>query len=101
MGSPKGYAMGSDTTDADTTGSDAEGRNDGATPLDRRSLAERLSLELGEAVEVVSSQQPQAHRISGLAFCSGRVMSFVIDAQARTLRTRNLLELTRLSRRVA
>jgi hypothetical protein len=91
MGTPKGYPMGSNT----------EGWNDGAPALDRRSLAERLSHELGVAVEVVSSQQAQAHRISGLAFCSGRVMSFVIDAQARTLRTRNLLELTRLSRRRA
>jgi len=91
MGSPKGFPMGSNT----------EGCNDGAPALDRRSLAERLSYELGVAVVVVSSQQAQAHRISGLAFCSGRVMSFVIDAQARTLRTRNLLELTRLSRRRA
>jgi hypothetical protein len=82
-------------------GSNTEGWIDGAPALDRRSLAERLSHELGVEVEVVSSQQPQAHRISGLAFCSGRVMSFVIDAQARTLRTRNLLELTRLSRRRA
>ncbi|MCP9850137.1 hypothetical protein KBY88_09970 [Cyanobium sp. Morenito 9A2] len=65
---------------------------------ERRIIAERLSDALGEPVEVVSHAAPGPDRVSGLAVCSGRLLSYVIDAQARTLRTRNLLELTRRSR---
>lgn len=69
--------------------------------LDRPAIAERLSKALGVPVEVVSHQDPVLHRVTGLAVCSGKVLSYVIDAQARTVATRNLLRLTRLSREVA
>ncbi len=69
--------------------------------LDRPAIAERLSHALGVPVEVVSRQDPVHHRVTGLAVCSGKVLSYVIDAQTRTVATRNLLQLTRLSREAA
>ncbi|MCP9916006.1 hypothetical protein [Cyanobium sp. ATX 6F1] len=74
---------------------------DVAGTLDRRAIAERLSNVLGVPVEVVSRRDPVRHRVSGLAVCSGKVLSYVIDAQARTVATRNLLQLTRRSREAA
>jgi len=39
--------------------------------------------------------------VRGLAFCPGRVVRFVLDAQTRRLRTVDLLRLTRSSRKPA
>ena len=39
--------------------------------------------------------------VRGLAFCPGRVVRFVFDAQTRRLRTVDLLRLTRSSRKPA
>lgn len=72
-----------------------------AGSLDRPAIAERLSNALGVPVEVVSRQAPVHHRVSGLAVCSGKVLSYIIDAQTRTVATRNLLQLTRRSREAA
>lgn len=80
---------------------DRRGCAEAPVALDRRAIAERLSTALGAPVEVVSHQAPVQNRVSGLAVCPGKVLSYVIDGQARSLRTRNLLELTRRSREAA
>jgi hypothetical protein len=62
------------------------------------SLQARLQRELGEGVQVVSVREDGAHRLRGVAVCAGRIMSFVLDAEAERLRTQPLFELMRSSR---
>lgn len=67
----------------------------------RAAIARQLSSHQGEAVQVVKADVAQGHRIRGLAVCPGRVMSFVLDACTGSVHTRNLLELSSLTRDLA
>jgi hypothetical protein len=60
--------------------------------LTRASISLALSRHLGEAVEVLTLVQPLRRQVRGLAVCSGRVISYVLDARALTLEIHNLLE---------
>jgi hypothetical protein len=62
--------------------------------LTRTAIGHYLSRQLGEGVEVVTAGRPLGRQVRGLAVCSGRVISYVLDAQARTLQIRNLFELS-------
>ncbi len=64
----------------------------------RASIARQLSSHRGEAVQVMKADVAQGHRIQGLAVCPGRVISFVLDAGTGSVHTRNLLELSSLTR---
>ena len=69
------------------------------TPADdlRQQLQQRLQRELGEPAQLVSFRPDGDRRLRGLAICAGRVLSFVLDAEAQRLRTQPLYELLRLS----
>ncbi|MCT0248461.1 hypothetical protein [Synechococcus sp. CS-205] len=58
--------------------------------LTRTSLSLELSRQLGEAVEVLTMAQPLRRQVSGLAVCSGRLFSYVLDRRALSLQVRNL-----------
>jgi len=48
---------------------------------------------------VISLEQRGQHQVRGLAVSSGRILSFVLDAQSNRLRTRPLFQLLLRSRR--
>ena len=63
----------------------------------RRRLQSQLRRELGSQAELVSLTADGQRRLRGVAICSGRVLSFVLDAEEQRLRTMPLFELLRLS----
>ena len=63
----------------------------------RTRLQRQLQRELGLQAELVSFRADGHRRLRGLAICSGRVLSFVLDAEEQRLRTRPLFELLQLS----
>ena len=69
-----------------------------AVPVElRRRLQSQLRRELGSQAELVSLSADGDRRLRGVAICSGRVLSFVLDAEDQRLRTRPLFELLRFS----
>jgi hypothetical protein len=56
-------------------------------------LLDRLRHALGPEAQLVSVRQTDAHRLRGLAVCSGRILSFVLEAEQNRLRTQPLFEL--------
>jgi|GEM_PF-3589343 hypothetical protein len=69
---------------------------------DNREMRERLRRELlrelGSPSQLISLEQRDKRHLRGLAVCSGRVLSFVLDAQSQRLRTRPLFDLLLRSR---
>jgi hypothetical protein len=69
---------------------------------DNREMRERLRRELlrelGSPSQLISLEQRDERHLRGLAVCSGRVLSFVLDAQSQRLRTRPLFDLLLRSR---
>lgn len=59
----------------------------------RQRLRSSLQEALGAEVKLVSVRRDGAVGLRGLAVCSGRLLSFVLDAQQQRLRTRPLYEL--------
>ncbi|MEY3769020.1 MAG: hypothetical protein RLZZ11_2090, partial [Cyanobacteriota bacterium] len=49
--------------------------------------------------QLISLEQQGEERVRGLAVCSGRILSYVLDAQSRRLSTRPLFNLLLHSRR--
>ena len=70
-------------------------------PPDRRHalIGQRLADELGGPVQLVSVQDEGDQLLRGVAVCSGRIMSFVLEAEQQRLRTRPLFQLICRSRR--
>ncbi len=56
-------------------------------------LLDRLRDELGPEAQLVSVRHSDAQRLRGLAVCSGRILSFVLEAEQNRLRTQPLFEL--------
>ena len=52
-----------------------------AKPEMRELLRRELLRELGSPSQLISLEQRGDRHLSGLAVCSGRVMSFVLDAE--------------------
>ena len=67
------------------------------TSPDRQRLTGVLSRELGQAAAVVSLEQDDQRNLRGVAVCAGRVLSFVLEAEAQRLRTRQLFHLLQAS----
>jgi hypothetical protein len=67
-------------------------------PEIRERLRRQLSAQLGAQTQLISFEQGNSQQLRGLAVCSGRVLSYVLDAQSERLRTRPLFELLRRSR---
>ena len=70
-----------------------------ANPEMRELLRRELLRELGSSSQLISCEQPDKDHLRGLAVCSGRVLSDVLDAQSQRLRTRPLFDLLLRSRR--
>ena len=49
----------------------------------------------------VLTAEVHGHEVRGLAFCPGKVMRYVLEAEGRRLKTRSLLRLARSSRQPA
>ena len=62
-------------------------------------LRSELERQLGSDSQLISLEQAGDQRVRGLAVCAGRIMSYVLDAQSRRLRTRPLFHLLQHSRR--
>ena len=62
-------------------------------------LLDQLRSELGPETELVSVRQSGERCVRGLAVCSGRILSFVLEAEHNRLRTQPLFELLQRSRR--
>ena len=58
-------------------------------------------MDRGGAQARMLTAEVHGDEVRGLAFCPGRVVRFVLDAQTRRLRTVDLLRLTRSSRKPA
>ncbi|MEY4431485.1 MAG: hypothetical protein RLZZ533_1421 [Cyanobacteriota bacterium] len=56
-------------------------------------LLDRLRDALGPEAQLVSVRQADAQRLRGVAVCSGRILSFVLEAEQNRLRTQPLFEL--------
>jgi Tfp pilus assembly protein PilN len=56
-------------------------------------LLDRLRAALGPEAQLVSVRQADPQRLRGLAVCSGRILSFVLEAEQNRLRTQPLFEL--------
>jgi hypothetical protein len=69
-----------------------------AEPDLRERLRRQLSSELGAHTELISFEAGDRRQLRGLAVCSGRVLSYVLDAESERLRTRPLFHLLRRSR---
>ncbi len=69
-----------------------------AQPEMRELLRRELLRELGSPSQVISLEQRGDRHVRGVAVCSGRVLSFVLDAQSQRLRTRPLFDLLLRSR---
>ena len=67
------------------------------SPELRQRLQRQLQCELGAHAELVSIRPDGDRRLRGLVICSGRVLSFMLDAEEQRLRTQPLFELLRLS----
>ena len=66
----------------------------------REQLRQRLSDELGGAAQLVSVERSADQKsVKGVAVCSGRILSFVLDAEQERLRTLPMFDL--LQRRFA
>jgi hypothetical protein len=65
----------------------------------REQLRQRLSDELGGAAQLVSVERSADQSVKGVAVCSGRILSFVLDAEEERLRTLPMFDL--LQRRFA
>ena len=65
----------------------------------REQLRQRLSDELGDTAQLVSLERSGDQSVKGVAVCSGRILSFVLDAEQERLRTLPMFEL--LQRRFA
>lgn len=61
----------------------------------RQVLTRELSDALGAPAALVSVRPESRGRVRGLAVCSGRILSFVREAQGQGLRTRELFALVR------
>ena len=70
-----------------------------ANPEMRELLRRELLRELGSPSQLISCEQPDEGHLRGLAVCTGRVLSYVLDAQSQRLRTRPLFDLLLRSRR--
>ncbi|WP_411867471.1 hypothetical protein [Vulcanococcus limneticus] len=68
---------------------------DGAGLPSRQVLTRELSDALGAPAALVSVRPESRGRVRGLAVCSGRILSFVREAQGQGLRTRELFALVR------
>jgi hypothetical protein len=67
---------------------------------ERHELVRReLLRQLGSHTQLISLEQQGEERVRGLAVCSGRILSYVLDAQSRRLSTRPLFNLLLHSRR--
>ena len=69
-----------------------------ALPEMREVLRRELLRELGSPSQVISLEQRGDRHVRGVAVCSGRVLSFVLDAQSQRLRTSPLFDLLLRSR---
>ena len=67
------------------------------SPELRQRLQHQLQCQLGAQAELVSVRPDGDRRLRGLAISSGRLLSFVLDAEAQRLRTRPLFHLLRLN----
>ena len=67
------------------------------SPELRERLQHQLWRELGAPAELVAIRPDGDRRLRGLVLCSGRVLSFMLDAEEQRLRTHPLFELLRLS----
>ena len=65
----------------------------------REQLRQRLSDELGGAAQLVSVERSADQSVKCVAVCSGRILSFVLDAEQERLRTLPMFDL--LQRRFA
>ena len=63
------------------------------TSPERQQIACALSRELGQSTALVSLERDDQRNFRGVAVCAGRVLSFVLEAQAQRLRTRPLFNL--------
>jgi hypothetical protein len=68
-------------------------------PEKRELLRQEVLRQLGSFSQVISLEQRGQHQVRGLAVSSGRILSFVLDAQSNRLRTRPLFQLLLRSRR--
>ena len=68
---------------------------DGSGMPSRQVLTWELSEALGAPSSLVSMRPETRGRVRGLAVCSGRILSFVREAQGQRLRTRELFALVR------
>jgi hypothetical protein len=69
-----------------------------AQPEMREVLRRELLRELGSPSQVIILEQRGDRHMRGVVVCSGRVLSFVLDAQSQRLRTRPLFDLLLRSR---
>ena len=69
-----------------------------AEPEIRERLRRQLCSELGAHTELISVEAGGLRQLRGLAVCSGRVLSYVLDAESDRLRTRPLFHLLLRSR---
>ncbi|MCP9792305.1 hypothetical protein KBZ20_08700 [Vulcanococcus limneticus Candia 3F8] len=74
---------------------DAGTQSDGGSVPSRQVLTRELSEALGVPAAVVSVRPESRGRVRGLAVSSGRILSFVREAQGQGLRTRELFVLVR------
>ena len=70
-----------------------------AKPEKRELFRQEVLRQLGSSSQVISLEQRGRHQVRGLAVCSGRILSFVLDAESNRLRTRPLFQLLERSRR--
>jgi hypothetical protein len=56
-------------------------------------LLDRLRDALGPDAQLVSVRRSDARAVRGVAVCSGRILSFVLEAEHNRLRTQPLFEL--------
>ena len=68
-------------------------------PEKRELLRQEVLRQLGSFSQVISLEQRGQYQVRGLAVSSGRILSFVLDAQSNRLRTRPLFQLLLRSRR--
>jgi hypothetical protein len=68
---------------------------DGTGMPSRHVLTRELSDALGAPASLVTMRPEVRGRVRGLAVCSGRILSFVREAQGEALRTRELFALVR------
>ncbi|MBM5807586.1 MAG: hypothetical protein FJ056_07820 [Cyanobacteria bacterium M_surface_10_m2_179] len=61
-------------------------------------LRRELLRQLGSHSQLISLEQQGDRRVRGLAVCSGRILSYVLDAQSQRLSTKPLFNLLLHSR---